>query len=191
MTVARTEEAPAGAVARLTADMPAGLRVRMLTEQEWHVLRDVRLIALKDSPESFLSNYDQEVDYDERRWRAEFNRGDWMIASRQGATVGFLGATRYMDIPSTDRYLEYLWVSPISRRSGVASIIIRAVLGHLGAEGVAAVWLWILDGNMPALQLYKKFGFISTKERQQVSESSSRCEEKMKLILPLVSSYSA
>jgi ribosomal protein S18 acetylase RimI-like enzyme len=103
----------------------------------------------------------------------------WDMTS--GEPIALLGATGYHDIPPTDRYLEYLWVSPISRKSGVASRLIQAMLNRLSANGAAAVRLWILDGNTPARQLYEKFGFVSTGEREQLPDG--RCEEKMKLIL--------
>ena len=155
MTVLRTEGTPEGAVAHPAADVPAELQIRMLTEQEWPTLRAIRLIALQDSPESFLANHYQEYKYDHERWLAEFRRGIWMVASQQGEIVALLGATGYNDIPATDRYLEYLWVTPTSRKSGVASDLIRAMLGRLRANGAAAVWLWILDGNTPARELYE------------------------------------
>jgi ribosomal protein S18 acetylase RimI-like enzyme len=180
MTVLRTEGTPEGAVAHPAADVPAELQIRMLTEQEWPTLRDVRLVALRDSPWSFLSNYEQELEYDDERWADEFRRGDWMVASQQDEIVALLGATGYNDIPATDRYLEYLWVTPTSRKSGVASDLIRAMLGRLRANGAAAVWLWILVGNTPAQQLYEKFGFVNTDVPEQVPDG--RYEQRMKLV---------
>lgn len=152
----------------------------MLTEDEWYRLRHVRLTALKESPETFLSSYDRELAYGEDEWRAEFSRGEWTIMVRQGQTVGLLGATRKVGSPSKEHYLEYMWVSPEFRRSGVASSLLRTVFGRLCSSGIATVSLWILDGNQPARRLYEQFGFVSTNEIRPLSANPSRSEERMK-----------
>jgi ribosomal protein S18 acetylase RimI-like enzyme len=159
------------------------LRIQLLTRDDWHELREVRLSALSDSPRAFLSSYDRELAYGEKEWRTEFSRGHWNIGICQGTTVGLLGATREPGMPANERYLEYLWVSPECRRSKVASRLLRAVLKSLCDAGVRIAWLWILDGNDPALQLYKRFGFFSTSERQPLPADPERSEERMRLNL--------
>jgi ribosomal protein S18 acetylase RimI-like enzyme len=44
-------------------------------------------------------------------------------------------------------------------------------------------WLWILNGNDPALRLYEQFGFQSTNERQPLPGQPGRYEERMRLRL--------
>jgi len=162
----------------------SALRWRILNEGEWSALRDIRLAALRDSPSSFLSSYNKEVAYEETQWRTEFSRGQWIIiVGKDEQPFGLIGITQGIDIPSTDRYLEYLWISPEWRRSGAASSLIQIVLEQLSAVGIVAVWLWILDGNKPARQLYEKFGFVSTNERQVLRDDPRRFEERMRLIL--------
>jgi ribosomal protein S18 acetylase RimI-like enzyme len=155
----------------------------VLKEAEWSILREARLIALRDSPGSFLSSYEKEYAYEEAQWRAEFARGEWLIIVDDGSRLptALIGITRFGDIPPAERYLEYLWVSPESRRAGVASRLIQAVLKRLRDNGVAAAWLWILDGNSSARALYKKLGFVSTNERQPLKEDPERFEERMRL----------
>ena len=41
----------------------ADARVRRIAEDEWGVLRDLRLHALADSPDSFGSTYERESGY--------------------------------------------------------------------------------------------------------------------------------
>lgn len=159
--------------------MPGMLQARALTTDEWAVLSDIRLVALKDSPQAFLSTYDREYSYRESDWRAEFNRGCWTVAYQQGKPVGLIGATREDTVSSTECYLEYLWVTPESRRCGVASSLINAVLQRLGQEGVSTVWLWILDGNESAAHFYEKHGFTFTGKKQPVTHSSKCFEELM------------
>ena len=175
-----TDSVPPGAgmLPRTKSSRP--LRWCVLSEDQWRTLRDVRLTALKESPRSFLSKYDTEVAFGEERWREEFSRGEWVIAGEEGKQPNALiGVTRSDDIPSTDRYLEYLWVSPIARQSKLATNLIHAVLERLEASGIGTVWLWILDGNEPARELYSKCGFTTTGERHRPQADRSLWEERM------------
>jgi ribosomal protein S18 acetylase RimI-like enzyme len=158
-------------------------RVEVLTEEEWFRLRDIRLSALAESPDAFLSSFAREAAYREERWRAEFARGEWAVVVTSDRAVGLVGATRESRTPADERYLEYIWVAPGSRRSGVASMLLRTVLDRLRDSGVLTVWLWILDGNERAMHLYRRFGFRSTNERQPLTADPARSEERLRLSL--------
>lgn len=171
-----------------TLDTSPRLQWCVLDEDQWRTLQDLRLMALKESPRSFLSKYDIEVAYGEEKWRSEFSRGEWIIAGEEGKPPdALIGITRSDDIPPTDRYLEYLWISPEKRRSKLATGLIRAVLERLEASGVSMVWLWILDGNMQARGLYEKCGFITTGCRHRPRANPSLWEERMNRRLRLES----
>jgi ribosomal protein S18 acetylase RimI-like enzyme len=142
------------------------LRTEILDEDEWPRLREARLTALKEAPGAFLSNYGREASYGEKDWRAEFSRGEWTLMTRNGRLVGLLGTTREVVTPPGECYLEYLWVSPEFRRSGVATDLIEIVLKRLIESGVTTVWLWILEGDEPARRLYEGLGFVSANKRQ-------------------------
>jgi ribosomal protein S18 acetylase RimI-like enzyme len=156
-------------------------RIETLDEDEWPRLRKARLTALKEAPDAFLSSYKRELRYGEEDWRAEFSRGEWTLMTRYGRLVGLIGATREVATPPSECYLEYLWVSPEFRRSGVASDLIKIVLKRLIKSGVTTVWLWILEGNEPARRLYEGLGFVSANKRQPLPDNPSRHEELMRL----------
>lgn len=165
------------------ADSPTSLWVEVLNENEWARLRDVRLSALQDDPTAFLASYEREVAYGERRWRQEFSRGEWNIMRADDKEIGLLGVTREPTMSSRECYLEYLWVAPDFRRSGVGALLLRTVLDRLRDSGVHTVWLYILDGNQDAMRLYQRFGFQSTNERQLLPDHPAGSEERMKLRL--------
>jgi ribosomal protein S18 acetylase RimI-like enzyme len=157
--------------------------IELLGPDKWFWLRDVRLAALQDSPHAFLSSYERENDYGEDQWRAEFSRGEWYTSILDGRPVSLLGATREPDMPADERYVEYLWVSPVSRRSGIARSMLTSVIDRLQSSGVRTVYLWVLDGNEIAVQLYEKIGFVSTNHRQDLPGHPARGEERMRLDL--------
>jgi ribosomal protein S18 acetylase RimI-like enzyme len=170
-------------VHRSVADSPTSFRVQVLTKNKWRRLRNIRLAALRDDPAAFLASHEREAAYKRKRWRQEFSRGEWnvMLAGRE--RIGLLGVTREPGMPRQECYLEYLWVAPGFRRSGVASKLLRTVLDRLRDEGVHTVWLYVLNGNQVAMSLYEGFGFERTYEPQPLPDHPAGSEERMKLLL--------
>jgi ribosomal protein S18 acetylase RimI-like enzyme len=156
----------------------------LLTSDDWPRLRHIRLTALLESPRTFLATHEQEDGYGEDRWRAEFARGDWTIGLLDGRPVSLIGTTREPHTPPGQCYIEYLWVAPECRRTGLASSMLTSVLDRLRAAGVRTAFLWVLDGNDPATRLYKQLGFVSTNRRQPLPADPTRSEELLRLDLP-------
>ena len=157
--------------------------IRLLTADEWVELRNIRLAALRESPHAFLSTYEREIVYDTNQWRAEFTRGNWYIGTLADRSVSLLGVTREPGMPVHECYLEYLWVSPEHRRSGIAIGMLTMVLERLRAAAVHTVFIWVLDGNDSAKNLYERIGFVGSNHRQPLAERPDRSEEKLILTL--------
>ena len=165
-------------------ESPSGLRVEVLTEDEWERLQAIRLTALQEDPSVFLYSYDKEAAYKEPEWRQEFSRGQWNImVSDHDEDIGLLGVTREEGMSAQECYLEYLWVASGSRRDGMASLLLKTVLARLQTSGVHTVWLYILDGNEPAMKLYQSLGFQSTNQRVLLPDHPAGGEELLKLHL--------
>jgi ribosomal protein S18 acetylase RimI-like enzyme len=154
-----------------------------LAAKDWRRLRDVRLIALQESPECFLSTHKKELEYREKRWQAEFNRGEWTIGSIDGADVCLLGVTREEQTPQDERYLEYMWVDPRQRGAGIAFRLVTHELIRLYEAHVRLVRLWVLNGNNPAVSLYKSLSFDFNGMDQPLKDRPWRKEEQMDLLL--------
>lgn len=149
------------------------------------MLRDIRLTALSESPNAFLSTYDREKAYSEDRWRAEFTRGEWNVGFLDSRPASLLGVTRDPDTPADARYLEYLWVAPHCRGRHLALDMIAAVLDGLRARGMRTAFLWVLDGNEVAMRVYRRAGFMTTNHRQPLAARPGRTEERLYLNLGL------
>ncbi|HUB39645.1 MAG TPA: GNAT family N-acetyltransferase [Streptosporangiaceae bacterium] len=157
--------------------------IKLLVPDEWLLLRDIRLAALHDSPHSFLSSYQVEEAFDEPRWRAEFDRGEWTISMEGEQNSGIVGCTREASTPAYECYLEYIWVAPEWRNKGVAHNMLTVVLDRLRESGVRTAYLWVLDGNDAAVRLYKSVGFISSERSQPLAAKPGRTEELMQFDL--------
>jgi RimJ/RimL family protein N-acetyltransferase len=189
MNVANTRTAHRPLAARAAHMSKWGLMpdIRMLAPEDWRILHKIRLLALRESPRTFLSRYEDEEEYDEASWRAEFVRGDWYVGIVDGQSadepISLVGITRESRTPAHHRFLEYLWVAPEFRGHGIAFDMIILVLDRLKRSGVRTVFLWVLDGNDTARRLYKRLGFISCNHRQPLEGQPGRSEELMKLDL--------
>ena len=58
--------------------------VRAATVEEWQVLRDIRLEALRDAPTAFGSTYSKQAAYIEADWRRRISRGATFFAFASG-----------------------------------------------------------------------------------------------------------
>jgi GNAT superfamily N-acetyltransferase len=163
--------------------MPDVQRIKILACDDWSELRDIRLSALLDSPHSFLATHQQESGYNEQRWRTELARGHWHVGLMDGKQVSLLGATREPGRPGHERFLEYLWVRPDRRRSGIGLQFFNLVLGRLQTAGVRTVFLWVLDGNDAAEQLYRKTGFEPVGQPVPLTARTGRSEQLFRLDL--------
>ena len=79
------------------------IEVRTLAEDEWATYREVRLRALKESPEAFAADLEDEAEYDEEFWRSRMNRSRRLLAEVDGQVVGvvFVGDDWTADEPAT------------------------------------------------------------------------------------------
>lgn len=57
------------------------IKIRQLFEEDWEIARSIRLRALKQASDVFLSNYDKEAGYDAETWKSR-------LREESGATFG-------------------------------------------------------------------------------------------------------
>jgi len=154
--------------------------VHAATMEEWHVLRDIRLEALREAPDAFLSTYAEQATSGESDWRRRISRGctffayvsDVSDAEPVGLVGGFLGR------PSTVELVS-LWVRPKARGQGVGDALVAAVVEWARANNATLVHLWLIEPNEHARALYERCGFSPTNERQPLPTNENRTEVGM------------
>ncbi len=153
--------------------------VDVLTDDDWKLLQDLRLRALEESPDAFLSKADAGKAGDEAYWRERCTRNVWVVARIGRQVVGMASSVQDPAQPPYARHIESVWVDPTHRRQGV----LRAMLRHLVELNpeVHDWFVWVLDGNDLARKVYERMGFVSTGERQALAGSFGRSEERMRL----------
>lgn len=138
--------------------------LRALTTDDWPLWRDARLAALTDAPEAFTSRLDDWQAGGERRWRARLETpGTYnLVAVSDGRPVGMASG-----VPGDDGVpeLRSVWVSPRARGQGLGDRLIGAVEAWARRSGASALRLAVIDGNEPAIALYRRHGFLDAGHR--------------------------
>ncbi|GCE76468.1 GNAT family N-acetyltransferase [Cellulomonas biazotea] len=153
--------------------------IHRVLEDDWELVRDVRLRALREDPGVFGSSLEREESFRESHWRMRLRGGPtWVAVDDERVPRGIVTMILEPGSPVDDRHVVSLWVAPESRRQGVGWALLDAVQAAAEAEGARTVSLWIVDGNHAAGDLYVRAGFTRTGERQPLPRDPSRVEER-------------
>jgi GNAT superfamily N-acetyltransferase len=157
--------------------------IRRAVDDEWRIVRRLRLAALRDSPDWFWATYDEEVGRPDEWWRERVDSGAWFIAYTDGLPVGLAGAITAPELDPSARQLVSMWVDPAARSKGVGRQLIEAVEKWARAQDVRALQLQVTEGNAAAYRLYRRCGFAPTGRTEPGPRDPSLVEHEMRLPL--------
>jgi GNAT superfamily N-acetyltransferase len=138
--------------------------VRATTLDDWQVMREIRLQALRDAPDAFASTYAREIAFEPAEWhRRAIRDGSFLAYLRNGELAGLAGA--FEEEPGVVELIS-MFVRPQARGHRVGEALVDAVVAWARNRNAASVHLWVTETNKPALRLYERCGFAATSERQ-------------------------
>lgn len=161
---------------------PAVVRIERATEEDWAVLRSVRVAALSTDPDAFGSTYESEQAQPDAYWRHRLSSAAWFLAYDE-EPVG-VAACVPSPVGLDGLQLDAMWVSPQWRGRGVGQALVDAVTTWAASRGAVAVSLTVVDGNDYARRLYERLGFVSTGQREPRPRDPGRWRERLRLPLP-------
>jgi ribosomal protein S18 acetylase RimI-like enzyme len=82
-------------------------------------------------------------------------------------------------------HLVSMWVSPQVRGTGVAELLIGAVVDHAWAVGAPRITLWVALGNARARAFYLRMGFTPTGRRQAYPRDGADALDEEELARPV------
>jgi ribosomal protein S18 acetylase RimI-like enzyme len=159
----------------------AVLDVRLLEPSEWRLLRDVRLRALSDSRNSFISCLGHESRLSDDHWRQRLRAAAWVVAREHSDVVGIAGLTG--DHSEKPDHMESIWVDPTHRERGVFRSLLARVAQIAHDAELTELWLWVLEDNSLAWHVYVRSGFVWTGERKLIDAANERFECRMRLVI--------
>jgi len=139
------------------------------------LFREVRLKALRDSPEAFGSTYESALQRDQGSWEEQLwstttggNRNT-QFAFEEDQCVGIAALYREPGAASGD--ILMMWIDPGYRGSSAASLLVDELISWAKESGISAVFLDVTDSNSRAIRFYENQGFEDTGERVEVDFS--------------------
>lgn len=159
--------------------------VRRILPSEWRALRSLRLEALLDSPLSYGSTHDREIERPESDWRARAAAGAAGVDEIAFVAVAgdrWVGMARGRFEPPI-AHLIAVYVAPAWRRRGIGQAVSRAVVAWAGERGATAVLLSVSDWNDGARRVYESIGFVPTGVQQPLPSYPGVTESEMRLEL--------
>jgi GNAT superfamily N-acetyltransferase len=137
---------------------------RRLQRDEWKLLRDLRLRALREAPEAFAQSAERAQMLTEADWRARLaasGESAWFVEELDGSAVG-MAAGFINETETSLAHLGGMFVEPIYRRSGIGRALIEAVEQWAAAQAVDRVVLEVNPAMTAARRLYENAGYHPT-----------------------------
>jgi GNAT superfamily N-acetyltransferase len=181
--------------------MPRNFTLHQPIEDDWAVIRDLRLRAVTDTPIAFLETREQVLEVDEDGWRARARRnvavdstqvvavgpdGRWigsMVCFVSEGSPGYVAEPR----PGPRRAnLVGVFVDPDWRGdAGVTDALLDAIgLWVADEKALGELYLHVSIQNRRAIRSYEKRGFVATGVVDAVPEHPDDREIEMVATMP-------
>ena len=139
-------------------------------DDDWSLVREIRLRSLSTNPEAFGQSWDRESTYEDKVWKKRVREAAWFLAVEDGQPVAVVAVRHEQDSPANERELQAMWVTPKSRHSGIAGKLAEAVFDWAREDDADTITLYVGPQNTGARSLYESLGFTDTGDRWEVVE---------------------
>ena len=161
------------------------VQIRLLTSADAPLYREIRLEALRLSPEAFGSSYEQESPHPLIFFEEALTKADVFGAFREMDIVGIAGFRRQAGAKQAHKGLLWgMYVRPMARGTGVAQGLVAAVLRH-AREHVELLQLAVVSENETAQRLYRSFGFVAYGHEVHSLKQRGRYYDEILMAVPL------
>jgi len=136
------------------------IQIRHLAQVDAAIFRDIRLEALRSSPEAFGSTFDMESGQTLDFFAGRLRTSEMLGAFDGDEIVGMAGLLVRTGLKEAHKgVLVSMYVRPAARRRGVGRLLAEAII-ELARERVELLHLAVVSGNESARQLYASLGFV-------------------------------
>lgn len=139
------------------------MEIRVLNEQDTQAYRTIRLNALKNSPESFGSSYEEEADFTDERFLQRLIKPNSFTygAFEEDQLVGIcLLAFQPRKKMNHRAEIFSMYIEPDFRSKGVGKkLIMQAIKAAHERKTVEQIYLTVVSSNKVAKALYISLGF--------------------------------
>lgn len=152
--------------------------IRDTAVEDWEILKDIRLAALRDAPTAFGVSYATAAAYTDSDWRDRASSASpaFVLAFMEGVAIGIAG---HAVSKSGELNLIAMWVKPDQRGTDAAAGLVEAIKARAVARGHSRVVLSVSPENVRAAALYRKQGFVFLPEWEPIASQPGIDAQKM------------
>lgn len=161
------------------------IEIKVLTVNEAHDFRAIRLSALVQCPSMFGSTYEIELAKPLTFFKECLLNSKVFGVYYEQKIIGLAILTQQSGLKFCHKAdLSSVFIEPDYQRIGIATSLLNTVIKHAKHQ-VQQILLTVADDNQPAVRLYEKFGFQSYgKELKALKDNDQYIDEVlMKLFL--------
>ncbi len=167
-------------------------KIRILTKDDAKVYRELRLQALNNNPEAFISTFEVERKKDLSSFVYELSAaksepiwGYYGVFIKE-KLVGFCQISPgYAAKKSHLAYFYNLYIDPQYRKQGYARALMKRVLSELRDHDIELLFMTYLSGNGDVRSFYDKFGFQQCGVKPDAIKVNHHYEDELELFLKL------
>jgi ribosomal protein S18 acetylase RimI-like enzyme len=155
------------------------MEIRATTADDWAMLKEIRLAALRDAPTAFGVSHATAAAYSDAQWRerAAGPHPLFLLAFRDGAAIGMIGGG--VSAATKEYNLIAMWVRPEHRGSGTAAQLVDAIKASAAAQGHERIVLDVAPENARAAAFYQRQGFVFLPEWEPLASHPEIQVQKM------------
>ncbi len=139
------------------------MNIRVLKEQDTQVYRTIRLNALKNSPESFGSSYEEEAAFEVERFTKRITKpNSYTFGAFEEKQLAGICNISFQPRKKMNHRAELfsMYVEPDFRSKGIGKALIeRTIQSAHERKTVQQIYLTVVSSNKTAKSMYDSFGF--------------------------------
>ena len=140
------------------------MEIKQLTRDDVDDYRNIRLEALYNNPDFFVTMYDEEVKktIDKFKEKIPVDNNSFILGCyRNKDLLGIVAFDRESRIKVRHKaFIRSMYVKPKFRKKGIGKLLLNELIARAKAvEELEILLLDVITNNLPAKQLYLLFGF--------------------------------
>ena len=119
------------------------------------MISEMNLQDLEDIKDCLLTDFDNFWSYNILKQELENGKSKYFVAKQENEIVGFAGILLIIDQVN----IMNIVVKKDKRNFGIGSLLLEEIIRYSKIHNATSITLEVNEKNIPAIKLYKKYGF--------------------------------
>lgn len=119
------------------------------------MISEMNLLDLENIKDCLLTDFDNFWSYNILKQELENGKSNYFVAKQENEIVGFAGILLIIDQVN----IMNIVVKKDKRNFGIGSLLLEEIIRYSKIHNATSITLEVNEKNIPAIKLYKKYGF--------------------------------